>query len=56
MKVTMSGEHRTEQVLGWKVIVNSNRRKHRLRRDPFAHHHCLHRTMEINESQPLAPS
>ncbi len=48
--------HRTKQVVGWKVVINPDRRKHRLRHDPLAHHHRLHRTMETNESQPLAPS
>ena len=44
--------HCTKQVVSWKVIID----QHRLRHDPFAHHHCPHRTMEINESQPLALS
>ncbi len=48
--------HRPEQVAGWKMVIDPHRGEHRLRHDPLAHHHCLHRTMEINESQPLAPS
>jgi len=48
--------HRTQQVVGWEVVIDPHRGKHRLRHDPLAHHHCLHRTMETNGSQPLALS
>jgi len=48
--------HRAEQVAGWKMVIDLNRGEHRLRHDPLAHHHCLHRTRKTNESQPLALS
>jgi len=50
------GVHRTQQVVGWKVVIDPHRGKHRLRHDPLAHHHRLHRTMKTNESQPRARS
>jgi len=37
-----------------RLVIDPHRGKHRLRHDPLAHHHRLHRTMETNASQPLA--
>ena len=48
--------HHMEQVACGKMVIVPNRGEHRFRHDPFAHHHCLHRTMEIDESQPLDAS